>query len=98
MPIGGHNLLEPVAAGRAVLFGPHTQNCSDVSDLVRESQVGFQVQGAEELAEEFVRIARDPERQRRIAARGRELIEAQRGAAQRCATAAVALLGLERRP
>ena len=98
VPIGGHNLLEPVAAGRAVLFGPHTENCSDVSDLVREWQVGFQVQGAGELAEEFLRIARDPERQRRIASKGRELIVAQRGAAQRCADAARALLGLERHP
>jgi 3-deoxy-D-manno-octulosonic-acid transferase len=93
VPIGGHNLLEPVAAGRAVLFGPHTENCADVADLVLKAGIGFRVRNAEAFAQEFVRIARDAARRNQIASRGRALIEQQRGAAERCAEAAVALLG-----
>ena len=92
VPVGGHNLLEPVAAGKAVLFGPHTGNCADVADLVLESGVGFRVCGAEELAEEFVRIATDPELRQQLALRAQALIEAQQGAAERCVAAARALL------
>ena len=28
-PVGGHNVLEPAAAGVAVVFGPHTENARD---------------------------------------------------------------------
>lgn len=92
-PIGGHNLLEPVAAGRAVLFGPHTENCADVADLVLRAGVGFRVRDSEELAREFLRLARQPALRERIAVQGRALLEQQQGAAERCAEAALALLG-----
>jgi len=92
VPVGGHNLLEPVASERAVLFGPHTANCADVADLVVEEGVGFRIGDAAELAERFLRIARDGELRGRVACRARALIEAQRGASTRCAAAARALL------
>ncbi len=94
-PIGGHNLLEPVAAGRPVLFGPHTENCADVADLVSSAGVGFRVEDAASLAEEFLRLARDAETARAIAERCSAVMEEQRGAAERCARAAAALLGVE---
>jgi len=90
--IGGHNLLEPVAVGSAVLFGPYTENCADVADLVLKSGVGFRVSRAEHLAEEFLRIVRDGELRKRIALRARVLIKGQRGAAARCVGVARALL------
>jgi len=92
VPIGGHNLLEPLAAGRAVLFGPHTGNCADVADLVLAAGVGFRVRSASELAEQFLRIARAPALQQEIAQRAHALIGQQAGAAARCARVAVALL------
>ena len=92
VPVGGHNLLEPVAAGRAVLFGPHTENCADVADLVLQAGVGFRVSDAEELVQQFIDLVRDTGHQDRIASYGRALIEQQRGAAQRCAAVARALL------
>jgi 3-deoxy-D-manno-octulosonic-acid transferase len=92
VPVGGHNLLEPTAAGRVVLFGPHTQNCADVADLVLESQVGFHVTDAQGLAEQFLRIARDANLQAEIARAAASLIASQRGAAARCAAAACNLL------
>jgi hypothetical protein len=59
---------------------------------VLQAGVGFRVGGAEEMASEFLRLASDAEAREQIAARGAALIEAQRGAAQRCANVAVALV------
>ncbi len=92
VPIGGHNLLEPVAVGIPVLFGPHTENCADMADLVLHSGVGFQVTGTTELAEGFLRLARNSELRGSIAARADELMAAQRGASARCAAMAEELL------
>ena len=75
VPIGGHNLLEPVAAGRAVLFGPHTESCADVAELVLQAGVGVRVTDAAEMAREFLRLARD--------AAAREQVAARRGGADR---------------
>lgn len=96
-PIGGHNLLEPAAAGRAALFGPHTENCADLADLVLEARVGFRVGDAKELAEQFLRLAGDPGLRARIGAACADLITRQRGASERCAAAARALLRGRRR-
>jgi 3-deoxy-D-manno-octulosonic-acid transferase len=96
VPIGGHNLLEPVAVGRAVLFGPHTSDCADVADLVLKEGVGRCVAGAGELAEEFLRIAGDSALRERVACRARALMERERGASERCAGLAHRLLGAGR--
>ena len=92
-PIGGHNLLEPVAAGRAALFGPHTANCEDVADLVLAAGVGFRTGDAEELAEAFLRIARDEKLRAEVAGRAEALMVEQQGASARCAEAARELVG-----
>jgi len=93
VPIGGHNLLEPLASGRAVIFGPHTENCADVADLVREAGAGFQVADAAELAERFLAIAGDAELRAALARASEALIDSQRGASARCVAAARDLLG-----
>ena len=95
VPIGGHNVLEPAAAGRPVLFGPHTENCADLAELLVEAGVGFQVAEAEGLAREFVRIARDGLLRKGIAKRAGELMERQRGASARCVEVVAKLLGIE---
>ncbi len=92
VPIGGHNPLEPPAVGRPALFGPYTANCADVVELAMEAGVGFRVRDPGDLAEQFVRIAADAVLRERVARDGPALIESQRGAAQRCANLAVALL------
>ncbi len=91
-PVGGHNLLEPVAAGRPVLFGPHTENCEDAADLVLNAGVGFRTCGADELATQFLRIARDAHLREKVAARAARLMGEQQGASARCAAAGRGLL------
>ena len=46
---GGHNVLEPVAYKKAVIFGPHMDNFSEISRCLRESGGGLQVNNQEEF-------------------------------------------------
>ncbi|MBN1458602.1 MAG: 3-deoxy-D-manno-octulosonic acid transferase [Armatimonadetes bacterium] len=92
VPVGGHNLLEPPAAGVPVAFGPHTENCPDTAALVLDAEVGVRVDDADALAVAFLRFARDPELRADTAHRAEDLIQAQRGASARCVAVAAALL------
>ncbi|MDO8444782.1 MAG: 3-deoxy-D-manno-octulosonic acid transferase [Deltaproteobacteria bacterium] len=49
VPVGGHNLLEPALYGKAVLFGPHTENFRDAARILTESGGGVEVKDAGEL-------------------------------------------------
>lgn len=49
VPIGGHNIYEPVIFGKPVLFGPHMDNALEVRDLVLKNQVGFEVKSSEDI-------------------------------------------------
>ena len=40
MPRGGHSLIEPAAAGRPVLFGPHVENFLDAREALIPSGGG----------------------------------------------------------
>ncbi|MBW2392964.1 MAG: 3-deoxy-D-manno-octulosonic acid transferase [Deltaproteobacteria bacterium] len=51
VPVGGHNLLEPLQAGCPVLFGPHIGNARESSRLLLEAGAGAQVSDANALAE-----------------------------------------------
>lgn len=50
VPVGGHNIYEPVVFGKPVLFGPHMDNALEVKDLVLKNQVGFKVKSSEDIA------------------------------------------------
>ena len=49
VPIGGHNLLEPVWAGTPVLFGPSLDNVSEASDHIIANKYGACVSDRTEL-------------------------------------------------
>lgn len=85
-PIGGHNVLEPAAAGACIVTGPHTKNFDEIvktfsakSALV---QIG-QVQNgalADTLSKAFADLLRDSQRRSELGARGKALIEENLGA------------------
>ncbi len=43
VPIGGHNIYEPIALKKPVLFGPHMENALEVRDLILSNEIGFEV-------------------------------------------------------
>jgi 3-deoxy-D-manno-octulosonic-acid transferase len=83
VPVGGHNVLEPAAHGRPVLFGPHMGNFAEMARLFLEQGAGLQVQDAAGLAAGAVRLLADPAEAARMGSAGRRIVATHRGAAQR---------------
>jgi 3-deoxy-D-manno-octulosonic-acid transferase len=83
VPIGGHNVLEPAAHGRPVLFGPHMGNFAEMARLFREQGAGLEVQDSSSLATAAVRLLCDPAEARRMGEAGRRIVATHRGAAER---------------
>jgi 3-deoxy-D-manno-octulosonic-acid transferase len=59
-PFGGHNMLEPAARAKPVLFGPHTTNFRDAAALLLNSEGGRLVHDSRELGVELIRLLDDP--------------------------------------
>lgn len=58
--VGGHNIYEPVALGKPVLFGPHMENALEVRDFLKEKGVGFEVNSSDDICDIFEQLlARD---------------------------------------
>ena len=80
VPAGGHNILEPAMAGRAVVVGPHMANFQEIADQFKAEDALVEVSSAEELAREVLSLLTDDERRRRLGERARNLIDRNRGA------------------
>jgi 3-deoxy-D-manno-octulosonic-acid transferase len=85
VPVGGHNLLEPLAAGAPVLFGPHTGHVAEIADELIRCHAGERVNDAAALGRAFAHLATHPEERARRAAAGRDVLAAHRGALSRAA-------------
>ncbi|HEY5973110.1 MAG TPA: 3-deoxy-D-manno-octulosonic acid transferase [Geobacteraceae bacterium] len=83
VPVGGHNLLEPAAAGVPVLFGPQMSNFREVAALVLAYGAGEQVADGASLAAATVRLLADGARRRQLGGGGRLLMAENGGATAR---------------
>ena len=80
---GGHNILEPAAKGKAVLFGPYMFNFRDIADLFLRNQAAILVENQEELKNKLsFLLSRQAERQK-LGARAQELVIDNQGATRR---------------
>jgi 3-deoxy-D-manno-octulosonic-acid transferase len=92
VPFGGHDVLQAIAQGSPVFFGPHMHNFRDIADLVARSGVGFVIHDASELARGMLRFIEDPGARQRLADLSGEIIRANQGASRRSVEMAAALL------
>lgn len=77
---GGHNPLEPAAAGVAVVSGRHTANFGDIYRSLTQAGAAVEVGDAAELAARVKDWLMDDSARRRAGAAGRRVVEANRGA------------------
>jgi 3-deoxy-D-manno-octulosonic-acid transferase len=87
-----HNILEPAAAGRPVIVGPHMDNFQEIADQFLAAGALVQVANARELGDEVSAMLLDPSRRRELGERGRRLVEDNRGAVRRTVDALMALV------
>jgi 3-deoxy-D-manno-octulosonic-acid transferase len=79
-PAGGHNVLEPAVAGKAVVVGPHMENFQEIADEFRGAGALVQVASPGELGAAIAELLADPDKRRAIGERARALVARNQGA------------------
>jgi 3-deoxy-D-manno-octulosonic-acid transferase len=82
VPVGGHNILEPLAAGVPVMFGPHMINFQEISDNVLMAKAAVQVSSTVELVEVLTKIHQDAQFKQELVTRGTAFLQANQGATE----------------
>ena len=82
VPIGGHNLLEPAQWAKPVLFGPYTDHCAEIADLLIQAGGGRRVLHADDLRQQVVALFSDDEERERMGRSARQVVEQNQGALQ----------------
>ena len=80
---GGHNLLEPAAHGKPVLFGPRMHNFQEIARVILAGGGGIQVSDRPELEVALRNLVTDPEARQEMGKRARMVVEAHRGSVDR---------------
>lgn len=83
LPLGGQNLIEPIAAGVPTLIGPHTFNFAQASDAAVAAGAALRVRDAGELFATAQRLLADPPSRERMRANAERFVAAHRGAVDR---------------
>ena len=78
---GGHNILEPAMQGKMVFFGPHMQNFRANVELVKNYEVGIQVENSEQLTRKMLYYLRNRDELHEKGRKARKMVEENRGAA-----------------
>lgn len=91
-PFGGHNPIEPAAAGVPVCFGPSMSNFREIATEFLDAGAAEEVASPGEVIEFASRMFRDEAEQRTWGARARQVVEKNRGASERTARRIVELL------
>ncbi len=94
--IGGQNMIEPAALGRAVIVGPHTENFAGAMAILRGAEALREIADATELASEIGRLLDDPDERAALGQRAAETVVAQAGVVYRSASAILADLEKEK--
>jgi tetraacyldisaccharide 4'-kinase len=86
---GGHNILEPAYFGKPVIAGPHMENFAEIArEFDRSGAQSYawkRVRDSAELAMAVTMLLDEPTARDGMGARGRELVQAKRGIAERMA-------------
>lgn len=83
VPVGGHNLMEPAALGKPVVFGPQTFKQKEDADALVRAEGGFACLDEGEVANRIGQLFNDASFARSMGTRGQEIVQNHAGAALR---------------
>ena len=81
--IGGHNILEPLVYKKPVIFGPYTQNVSEIVNALRESGAGILVTTKDDLLFQAQKLLNNREEAQMRGERGFQVIKVNQGATEK---------------
>jgi len=82
---GGQNPVEPILAGKPVLFGPHMENFSALAQALIANEAAIQVRDPNSLHEHILRLLRDRTAALRLVANAQAVLARHSGATGRTA-------------
>lgn len=82
---GGQNPVEPIFAGKPVLFGPHMENFSTLAQALVENNAAVQVRDPNSLQQQIAWLLRDREGALRLVANAQAVLARHNGATARTA-------------
>ncbi len=88
---GGHNIIEPAQAGRAIVIGPHMENFPEIAADFREAGVLIDIPGPHALADSVANLLQHPEARQALGDLARQRALTGRGATSRCIHAVATL-------
>ncbi len=89
---GGHNVLEPAVAGKAIIVGPHMENFREIAEAFLAEDALVQVRDAAGLADAVARLFADAAVRDALGARAQRIVARNRGALDRTVDALAGLL------
>jgi tetraacyldisaccharide 4'-kinase len=85
-PRGGHNILEPAAFAKPIVTGTHMENFQAIARDFADAGALLRVRDGQELSDVVEKLLHDTQWASTLGQRGKNVLEQQRGAAQRIAT------------
>ncbi len=83
VPIGGHNVLEPAAHRKAIVFGPHMHNFHEVAAVLLDAGGAVQADMPAALSEAVIALFKDPERRQALGEAAYRVLQENCGAIER---------------
>jgi 3-deoxy-D-manno-octulosonic-acid transferase len=80
---GGHNILEPAAFAKPIIFGPYMFNFRDITDLFLKHHAAVMVNDAQELQANIELLLKDHQRSKELGEAAQKLIWQNQGATLR---------------
>ena len=82
VPVGGHNLLEPASWAKPVLFGPYTDHCVEIADLLTQAGGGRRVASVDELTDGLLHLLEQRDERVRMGQAAQSVVRQNQGALQ----------------
>ncbi|CAC9588455.1 3-deoxy-D-manno-octulosonic acid transferase (EC 2.4.99.12)(EC 2.4.99.13), partial [uncultured Gammaproteobacteria bacterium] len=80
---GGHNMLEPAALSKPILFGPTVFNFAEISADLLSQQAAIQVQNSDELFGKIIELLDDKKQLKILGSNAKNYFESQQGAVKK---------------
>jgi 3-deoxy-D-manno-octulosonic-acid transferase len=82
---GGQNPVEPIVAGKPVVFGPHMENFATLAKTLVSRKGSIEVHDIDSLERAIAELLRDSEARKRLVQRAQEVLSEHQGATTRTA-------------